>query len=162
MRILAVDAGNSRIKWGVHDAGGWAAQSWAATAEAHSLAATWDRLPRPELVIAANVAGAAVEEVLADSRWGRSTDRPYRHAANSAALLRDGPLSQGKIAFAWSAVVGPAVQRATAVHLEGDILIVDAASAQWGREVARSSPMILRRLQALLGADAVREISVRR
>jgi alanine racemase len=31
----------------------------------------------------------ALEYVFADSRWGRSTDRPYRHAANSAALLRD-------------------------------------------------------------------------
>ena len=31
----------------------------------------------------------ALECVFGDSRWGRSTDRPYRHAANSAALLRD-------------------------------------------------------------------------
>jgi alanine racemase len=31
----------------------------------------------------------ALDYVFADSRWGRSTDRPYRHAANSAALLRD-------------------------------------------------------------------------
>jgi alanine racemase len=31
----------------------------------------------------------ALEYVFADSQWGRSTDRPYRHAANSAALLRD-------------------------------------------------------------------------
>jgi alanine racemase len=31
----------------------------------------------------------ALEYVYADSRWGRNTDRPYRHAANSAALLRD-------------------------------------------------------------------------
>jgi len=31
----------------------------------------------------------AIDYVFADSRWGRTTDRPYRHAANSAALLRD-------------------------------------------------------------------------
>ena len=31
----------------------------------------------------------ALDYLFADSRWGRSTDRPYRHAANSAALLRD-------------------------------------------------------------------------
>ena len=78
-----------------------------------------------------------------------------------AALLRSGPLSQGKIDFAWSAVVGPALQRATAVRLEERVLIVDAANAQWAREVTRSSRMILQRLQTLLGADAVKEISVR-
>ena len=78
-----------------------------------------------------------------------------------AALLRSGPLSPGKVDFAWSAVVGPALQRATAVRLEQGILIVDAASAQWAREVTRSAGIILQRLQALLGADAVREISVR-
>jgi alanine racemase len=31
----------------------------------------------------------ALDYVFAGSRWGRSTDRLYRHAANSAALLRD-------------------------------------------------------------------------
>jgi predicted nucleic acid-binding Zn ribbon protein len=78
-----------------------------------------------------------------------------------AAMLRSGPISQGKVDFAWSAVVGPALQRVTAVRLEGGTLIVDAASQQWGREVARSTGMILKRLQALLGADTVREIAIR-
>ena len=31
----------------------------------------------------------AVDEILKDTRWGPSHDRPYVHAANSAALLRD-------------------------------------------------------------------------
>ncbi len=31
----------------------------------------------------------ALTEIFADTSWGRSSDRPYRHAANSAALLRD-------------------------------------------------------------------------
>jgi alanine racemase len=31
----------------------------------------------------------ALADVFADTGWGRSTDQPYRHAANSAALLRD-------------------------------------------------------------------------
>lgn len=70
-------------------------------------------------------------------------------------------MTQGKVDFAWSAVVGPALQRVTAVRLESGILIVDAASAQWAREVRRSAQMILKRLQDLLGTDAVREMSVR-
>ena len=77
------------------------------------------------------------------------------------ALLRDAPLSAGKVTFAWNAAVGPAVQRATSVHLENGVLLVDAASPQWAREVMRSTPIILRRLQPLLGEDTVVSITVR-
>jgi predicted nucleic acid-binding Zn ribbon protein len=77
------------------------------------------------------------------------------------ALLRDVPLSAGKVTFAWNAAVGPAVQRATSVHLEDGVLLVDASSPQWSREVSRSTPIILRRLQQLLGERIVVSISVR-
>jgi predicted nucleic acid-binding Zn ribbon protein len=90
--------------------------------------------------------------------------RPLQHAIPGAllTLLRDIPLSDGKVGFAWRAAVGPAVQRATHVKLEGKVLLVDTTSAEWTREVSRSSPVILRRLQELLGADAVARIEVRR
>jgi predicted nucleic acid-binding Zn ribbon protein len=90
--------------------------------------------------------------------------RPLQHAIPGAllTLLRDIPLSDGKVGFAWRAAVGPAVQRATHVKLEGKVLLVDTTSAEWTREVSRSSPVILRRLQDLLGADAVARIEVRR
>jgi Dna[CI] antecedent, DciA len=77
------------------------------------------------------------------------------------ALLRDAPLSAGKVTFAWNAAVGPAVQRATSVHLENGVLLVDAASPQWTHEVLRSTPIILRRLQPLLGEGTVVSITVR-
>jgi len=77
-------------------------------------------------------------------------------------ILKDVPLSGGKVGFAWRAAVGPAVDRATKVRLEGRVLLVDTTSAQWSREVMRSSPVILRRLQELLGPDAVERIEVRR
>lgn len=90
--------------------------------------------------------------------------RPLQHAIPGALLmlLRDVPLSDGKVGFAWRAAVGPAVQRATHVKLEGNVLLVDTTSAEWTREVSRSSPVILKRLQELLGADAVARIEVRR
>ncbi len=78
-----------------------------------------------------------------------------------AAMLRSAPLSPGKVDFAWKAAVGPALERVTAVHLEGDTLIVDAASAQWSREVVRSTRVILARLQHLLGEGTVASIQVR-
>lgn len=65
MRILAIDAGNTRIKWGVHEAGEWLVQGAVPTARARALRAQWGRLPRPQIVLAANVAGAAVARTLA-------------------------------------------------------------------------------------------------
>jgi len=79
-----------------------------------------------------------------------------------AELLRDAPLSPGKVSFAWRAAVGSALERETSVRLVDHTLIVDAASRLWAREVTRSSPIILRRLQTLLGAETVTGISVRK
>ena len=76
-------------------------------------------------------------------------------------MLRIAPLSQGKVGFAWRAAVGPAVGKVTSVHLEGRVLLVDAASKAWAREVTRSSSTILKRLQTLLGPDTLTSISVR-
>ena len=75
-------------------------------------------------------------------------------------LLRGSPLSDGKVTFAWKAAVGPAIERVTHVKLERKVLLVETASTQWSREVIRSSPVILRRLQSLLGADAVDRIEI--
>ena len=89
--------------------------------------------------------------------------RPLAHAVPGALieLLRGAPLSDGKVTFAWNVAVGPALERVTAVKLERGVLLVEAASAQWSREIQRSNGVILARLQALLGTGAVRSISVR-
>jgi len=89
--------------------------------------------------------------------------RPLTHVVPGALmlLLRDLPLSEGKVGFAWGVAVGPAVARATTVKLESRALIVETASAEWTREIRRSTPVILDRLQTLLGKDAVSSITVR-
>ena len=90
--------------------------------------------------------------------------RPLTHAIPGALihLLRDAPLSSGKVGFAWRAAVGPALERVTAVRLEGSVLLVDAQTPQWAHEVMRSSPVILKRLQDYLGAETIERIEVRR
>jgi len=75
-------------------------------------------------------------------------------------LLRGSPTSDGKVTFAWKAAVGPAIERVTHVKLERKVLLVETASAQWSKEVMRSSSTILKRLQSLLGADTVDRIEV--
>src|SRR5262245_19776615 len=90
--------------------------------------------------------------------------RSLQHVMPTAllTLLRDAPLSSGKVGFAWRAAVGPALERATRVKLDARVLIVETDSPQWSREVMRSSPVILRRLQEFLGEQAVERIEVRR
>jgi Dna[CI] antecedent, DciA len=78
-----------------------------------------------------------------------------------AVILRKAPLTPEKVAFAWRAAVGPAVDKATSVELRTDVLRVRAKDATWRREVERSSPLILARLQTLLGDGVVRFIDVK-
>ena len=89
--------------------------------------------------------------------------RPLSSAISGALpeLLRTAALSPGKVQFSWKTAVGPALARVTAVRLEGTTLLVDTPSPEWKREVMRSSPVILRRLQTFLGEDTVTEIVVR-
>jgi hypothetical protein len=78
-----------------------------------------------------------------------------------AALVREAPLSPGKVDFAWKTSVGAAMARVTAVRLEGSVLLVEAQTAQWRSAVMRASPVIMARLQGLLGTDVVKEIRLR-
>ena len=98
------------------------------------------------------------------TRESKTTLLPLINAMPGALveLLRGSPLSDGKVLFAWKAAVGPAFERVTNVKLDHRVLLVETASAQWSKEVMRSSPVILKRLQSLLGAGVVERIEVRR
>jgi predicted nucleic acid-binding Zn ribbon protein len=78
-----------------------------------------------------------------------------------AQIVRQAPLSAGKVDFAWRSAVGATLARTTAVRLEDGVLLVEAQSPQWGSAVMRASSMILGRLQAVLGADTIRQIRLR-
>jgi len=88
---------------------------------------------------------------------------PLAQAAAKAIgpLLRDSPMSPAKLELVWKLTVGPAMDRGTFVRLEGDRLLVEAKTAAWASEVNRASSLILKRLQALLGAEVVTELIVR-
>lgn len=79
-----------------------------------------------------------------------------------ADLLSHQPLSPGKVAFAWRAAVGAAVDRSTSVKLlhEGTLDVV-ACDAHWKREVRRSADLVRVRLNTLLGEEIVKRITAR-
>ncbi len=62
--VLAIDAGNTRIKWGWHDGVQWRRRAWVATAKASQLKAVFARLPVPAVIVISNVAGAELRESL--------------------------------------------------------------------------------------------------
>jgi predicted nucleic acid-binding Zn ribbon protein len=79
-----------------------------------------------------------------------------------ADVVRKAPLCPEKVSFAWNAAVGASLQRVTTVRLDDEgVLHITAADAHWAREVARSSRVILARLEPLLGPGIVRELRTR-
>ena len=133
MRVLAVDAGNSRIKWGLHDGEGWLVQDWIATAHAARIGHAWARLSRPEVIIASNVAGERVRHTLVTAaRRPRLPVRFTRSRASQCGVRSsyDRPARLGSdrwaaLIGAWHLFHGPCV-----VVNAGTTMTVDALNAE--------------------------------
>lgn len=63
MRIVAVDVGNSRIKWGVWE-DEWSSQGSTPTTQVETLAGAWDSVPLPYAMYASSVAAPDVRRWL--------------------------------------------------------------------------------------------------
>jgi len=63
-KILAVDAGNSRVKWALWHDGVFVAEDWCRTDDIGKLAGQWSSFDRPDRLVIANVAGEEVAEKL--------------------------------------------------------------------------------------------------
>jgi type III pantothenate kinase len=132
-RILAVDAGNSRIKWGVYEGGEWLVQGAVATARAGRLRVHWSRLPRPDAVICANVAGARTARALAAAARGLGHRVRFVRSAAAQCGVRSayrrpgtlGPDRWAALIGAWHLYRGPCV-----VAGAGTALTVDALSSE--------------------------------
>jgi type III pantothenate kinase len=122
--ILAIDCGNSRLKWGVHDGARWVAQGVLDYAELAGLADLLHAQPRATDAIACNVAGARVGESVAAAvatlgtplRWAKS-----QSAQDGVRNLYERPEQLG--ADRWAALLG-----AHALH-DGACLVVCAGTA---------------------------------
>jgi hypothetical protein len=78
-----------------------------------------------------------------------------------ARLLRDQPLTDAKVRFAWRMAAGAAIARATSVTLDGrGTLHVSVSSQHWRAELERAAPNLRARLARLLGTEAPKWIVV--
>jgi len=64
MNVLAIDIGNTRIKWGCSLDGGWLRQGWVPTAQPQSLAGEFAGLPVSGSVVISCVAGDRVRDAV--------------------------------------------------------------------------------------------------
>ncbi len=67
MNILAIDAGNTRVKWGLADESGWLRRAWLATADAATIGSAFSGLPAPQRIVVSNVAGDGVRDAIAQA-----------------------------------------------------------------------------------------------
>lgn len=131
-RLLAIDAGNTRIKWGVHDDTAWRATGALATAEARNLAATLRAHGALDRAIACNVAGPSIERELVDGVAALGARLRLVHARARDAGVVNGYREPAQLGpDRWAALVaarasgpGPKV-----VATAGTALTVDALSS---------------------------------
>ncbi len=122
--ILAIDCGNTRLKWGMHDGAHWLAQGLVDYAELSALAGVLAAQPRASRAVAANVAGPQVGEAV--QAIVATLDLPLLWAKSQSAQhgvcnLYDNPEQLG--ADRWASLVG-----ARALH-PGACLVVCAGTA---------------------------------
>lgn len=120
--ILCLDAGNSRLKWGLHDGRNWLDQGALDHADLSELAA---RLPLPpKRMIACNVAGVAVAQSIEALAQKLAVPLTWLASSSEACGIRNGyarPTQLG--ADRWAALIG-----ARALHA-GPLVVVMAGTA---------------------------------
>ena len=131
--ILAVDAGNTRVKWAIHDGAAFVKEGWSANAGLASLDVQWAALPVPSAIVIANVAGDEVAGALTAlaARWPL---KPHwassRRSQCGVTNLYEHPEQLG--VDRWAALVGARglTSSACVVVIVGTAMTVNALSAQ--------------------------------
>lgn len=133
MRILAIDAGNTRIKWGWFDGRRWVEPSWIASAQVGRLGAVLAALSAPDRIVISNVAGGAVRERIGaalkpfrvEPHWIKSEARQCGVTSGYSDPAQLGSDRWAALIGAWHLFHGPCV-----VISAGTTLTVDALSGE--------------------------------
>jgi len=122
--MLAVDCGNSRLKWGLHENGAWVKTGAVPVGELASLERTWRNIAGDERTVVANVAGGAVRRRLGAVFSRRSLVPTWVEAKRRQCGVTNGygkPAQLG--ADRWAALIGAWSM------LRGPCLVVGAGTA---------------------------------
>ena len=105
--MIALDAGNTRIKWGLHDGASWIAQGALLTAEVEQLAAVSAAWPADEQVVACNVAGGEVGQSIALALAERFPPVRWLQSGTEACGVRNTYEQPERLgADRWAALIG--------------------------------------------------------
>ena len=132
MRILAIDAGNTRIKWGVSADGRWEVQDALPTADAKLLREVFARASGCERTVVANVAGNDVACDIAAATGGGKAAYWVSGRAEQCGV-RSGYADPAKLGpDRWAALIGARhlYQGACVVVNAGTTMTVDALSSE--------------------------------
>jgi type III pantothenate kinase len=131
--ILAIDAGNSRIKWGLADSNGWLRRAWLATADAASIGDALAQLPVPTRIVISNVAGPLVRDALTQATAGYGVAPLWVRGRDRQCGVRSGYADPAQLgADRWAALIGAwrLYGRACVVVNAGTTMTVDALSGE--------------------------------
>jgi len=122
--ILAVDCGNSRLKWGLHENGGWRKTGTVPVSEFGRLEKSWRRLAPADRVVVANVAGRSARKRLEALFARRSMVPVWVRAKRRECGVTNGYGQPDRLgADRWAALIG-----AWSI-LHGPCLVVTAGTA---------------------------------
>jgi len=125
---IAIDAGNSRIKWGIHDGTSWTGFGNLPTEDAGRLSEVVAGWPGGASVVACNVAGPAVEATIEAALAERGAKLRWMRSSASACGVRNGYDQPERLgADRWAALIGARskVQGACLVVCAGTATTVD-------------------------------------
>lgn len=122
--IVAIDIGNTRLKWGVRDAGAWLDWGALPTADVVSLEDVARNWPAQGRIIACNVAGAAVEKAFTQALGEQAARLHWLRSGAQACGVRNGYEQPEKLgADRWAALIG------ARGRVSADCLVVCAGTA---------------------------------
>jgi type III pantothenate kinase len=122
--VLALDAGNTRIKWGLNVGGRWVARGATLVKEAQKLGRDWPPLPEGTIAKGCNVAGIPVELALYDACGNHGLELSLVTSQAEQLGVKNAYRDPGQLgADRWAALI--AAHRAS----EGHKLVVNVGTA---------------------------------
>jgi type III pantothenate kinase len=136
MNMLVIDAGNSRIKWGVADGNGWLRRAWLATADAADFGGALKELPAPAHIVVSNVAGGRVRDALSRALARYSVAPLWASGCDEQCGVSSGYADPAQLGSdRWAGLIGAwklygHAGRACVVVNAGTTMTVDALSSE--------------------------------